>query len=101
MTTKATCIVSYLSIIGWLIAWLAGDRENAKFHLNQGLVLGIAQLITSLVLSKVLLCIPIIGWILYWAICIFLFVCFLIGLIGACQDQEKEMPLLGSIKMLK
>ena len=34
-TKKVTSIVAYLSWIGLLIAFVAGDREGAKFHLNQ------------------------------------------------------------------
>lgn len=32
---------------------------------------------------------------------IFLFVCWIMGLIYACQEQEKEVPLIGQIKILK
>ena len=37
-------MLAYLTWIGWLIAFLSGDREGARFHLNQGLVLAIAAL---------------------------------------------------------
>ena len=43
MDKKATGIVAYISFIGWLIAFFAGDREGAKFHLNQALLLVIGQ----------------------------------------------------------
>ena len=39
MDKKTTGIVSYITLIGWLIAFCAGDKEGAKFHLNQSLVL--------------------------------------------------------------
>lgn len=38
MDKKTTGIVSYITLIGWLIAFCAGDKEGAKFHLNQSLV---------------------------------------------------------------
>ena len=34
MDTKTTSIVAYITWIGLLIAFCAGDREGAKFHLN-------------------------------------------------------------------
>ena len=43
MDKKVTGVVAYLGIIGWLIAYLAGDKAGAKFHLNQSLVLAIAE----------------------------------------------------------
>ena len=39
MDTKTTSIVAYITWIGLLIAFCAGDREGAKFHLNQALVI--------------------------------------------------------------
>ena len=42
MSKKLTDVVAYLSWIGLLIAFVAGDRENCKFHLNQSLVIWLA-----------------------------------------------------------
>lgn len=88
MDKKTTGIVAYLTWIGWLIALLAGDKEGAKFHLNQALVLWLFSLLSI---------IPCIGWI--WGI--FIVVCWFIGFIGAINGEEKEVPLIGSIKILK
>lgn len=88
MDRKTTGIVAYLTWIGLIIALVAGDREGAKFHLNQALVIWLAGLLGV---------IPCIGWI--WAI--FVFVCAIMGLIAAVNDEEKEVPLLGQIKLLK
>ena len=62
MDKKTTGIVAYLTWIGWLIALLAGDKEGAKFHINQALVI---------LLFSLLSIIPCIGWI--WGI--FMIVC--------------------------
>ena len=106
MSKKATGIVSYLSLIGWIIAFCAGDKEGAKFHLNQSLVLLLANLAVS-VLSGIISAVfggSIIGAIfslLFAVVNIFLFVCWILGLVAACKEEEKEIPLLGSIKILK
>lgn len=88
MDKKTTGIVAYLSWIGLIIAFCAGDKEGAKFHINQALVIFLFGLISI---------IPFIGWI--WGI--FMAVCWLIGLIAAAQGEEKEIPLLGKIKIIK
>ena len=88
MDAKTTGIVAYLTWIGLLIAFVAGDKEGAKFHLNQALVLLLFGLLGA---------IPVVGWI--WEV--FMFVCWIIGFIGALQGEEKEVPLLGKIKILK
>ena len=88
MDKKTTSIVAYLIWIGLLIAILAGDKEGAKFHVNQALVIWLFSLLSI---------IPCIGWI--WAI--FIFVCWIIGLIAAINQEEKEVPLIGKIRLLK
>lgn len=88
MDAKTTGIVAYITWVGLLVALVAGDRQGAKFHLNQALVIWLAGL---------LVVIPCIGWI--WGI--FCFVCALIGCISAINGEEKEVPFLGQFKLLK
>lgn len=88
MDAKTTGIVAYLTWIGLLIAFLAGDKEGAKFHINQALVILLFGLIGV---------IPFVGWL--WDV--FMVVCWFIGFIGAIQGQENEIPLLGKIKIIK
>ncbi|MCH5254189.1 MAG: hypothetical protein J1F41_04635 [Lachnospiraceae bacterium] len=88
MDAKTTSIVAYLTWIGLIIAVCAGDKEGAKFHVNQALVIFLFSLLGI---------IPCIGWI--WAI--FMFVCWIMGLIAAINQEEKEVPLIGKIRLLK
>lgn len=88
MDKKTTGIVAYLTWIGLVIAFVAGDKEGAKFHLNQALVI---------LLFSLLSVIPCIGWL--WGI--FMLVCWVMGLIAAINEEEKPVPLLGGIKLLK
>ncbi len=93
---KTTGWVAYLTFIGLIIAFCAGDREGAKFHLNQALVITLAFIAGSIVA-----CIPFVGWIVGGLWNIFVFVCWILGLIAAINQEEKEVPLLGQIKILK
>ena len=88
MDKKTTGIVAYITWIGLIIAFCAGDKEGAKFHLNQALVIFLFSLATV---------IPIIG--LIWGI--FMFVCWIMGLIAAITEEEKPVPLIGNIKLIK
>ncbi len=92
MNKKWTGIVAYLSWIGLVLAFVLGDRKGAKFHLNQALVLNLAGLAMNLVAWIV----PILG-ILAWVI----FILWAIALVGAILEQEKKVPLLGDIVILK
>ena len=101
MNKKITGIVSYITIIGWIIAFLAGDKEGAKFHLNQSLVINLASLINNLILSSILGMIPVIGGILSLVISVAIFVFWVLGLVAAIKEEEKEVPYIGKIKILK
>lgn len=95
MSKKATGIVAYITWIGWLVAFFAGDREGAKFHLNQALVIALGEIVVA-ILGRI----PIVN-IVAGILGLFLFVCWIIGLIAACKEEEKEIPLIGGIKILK
>ena len=88
MDKKTTSIVAYITWIGLVIAFCAGDKEGAKFHLNQALV------IFLFILLSVIPCIGII-----WGI--FMLVCWIMGLIAAINQEEKPVPLIGKIQLLK
>ena len=88
MKAKTTSIIAYITWIGLIVAFCAGDREGAKFHLNQALVIMLFTLLSV---------IPCIGWI--WGI--FMLVCWIMGLIAAINQEEKEVPLIGKIKLIK
>lgn len=88
MDKRTTGIVAYITWIGLLIAFCAGDKEGAKFHLNQALVIFLFSLLSV---------IPCVGWI--WLI--FMLVCWVMGLIAAINEEEKPVPLIGGIKILK
>ena len=87
MSAQATAILSYFGLVLWLVAYLAGDKVGAKFHLNQSLVLNLFAFLSI---------IPVLGW--FWAI--FILVCDIMGIVYAAQGVNKEVPLLGKIRIL-
>lgn len=96
MDKKVTGIIAYLTIIGWIIAYVAGDKEGAKFHLNQALVLAIVSIVGNLIGF-----IPLLGTIVSWVVSVFVLVCVILGIVYAAKEEEKQLPLIGSIKILK
>ena len=95
MDKKTTGIIAYITWIGLIVAFCAGDKEGAKFHLNQALVITLGWIIAGVVSV-----IPVIGTIVGGILYIFMTVCSIMGLIYACQEQEKEVPLIGQIKII-
>ena len=96
MSKKVTSVFAYLGLIFWLIGFLAGDKEGAKFHLNQGLVLAIASMILA-----VLVIIPVVGYILYCVGYVAWLVLAIMGIVSAVKEEEKPLPLIGKIQILK
>ena len=45
MTKKGTDIVAYITIVGWVLAFACGTRTESGFHLNQALVLFLANVV--------------------------------------------------------
>ena len=74
MNKKTTGIIAYITWIGWIVAFCAGDKEGAKFHLNQALVILIGQIVAAVINY-----IPYVGGIVGTILSIFLFVCWLMG----------------------
>lgn len=87
--TQLIAIVSYLTFIGWIIAFILyqnNKSELAIFHIRQSLGLHIIGLIVTIVFW-----IPVIGW----ALGILLLVLWIMGLIYAAQGEAKAVPLVG------
>jgi uncharacterized membrane protein len=104
---KNAAIVSYLSIIGWLIAYFAfhNDKktELGSYHLRQTLLFYICSfgvyIVWSIIVTALIFSLSLglasIALILNWVIYLGLFVFWIIGFIGAINGQKKPMPLIG------
>ncbi len=94
-TNKTMCILAYILFFIPLIA--DSSNEEYRFHANQGLLI----FILGIIISVIGMFIPIIGWFIIlplgWlgvlAFCI-------IGIINAANEEMKELPLIGSIRII-
>ena len=59
MNKRTTDVVAYLTWVGLLLAFVMGDRENCRFHLNQSLIIWLAGTLVG-ILAKV----PLVGWLI-------------------------------------
>ena len=103
---KNVGIISYLSIIGWLIAYFAMHQNNkteqGSYQLRQTLlfyiisfgfyivwgIIFVPLLFTSLTLASIAVKLT---WIIYLG----MIVLWVIGLIGAINGEKKPMPIIG------
>lgn len=90
---KTVAIISYITIIGWIIALVMHNGNKTKlggFHVRQSLGIMILYIINYVIWMVLTI------YILYIIIAIAIFVLWVIGLVGAIQGEEKEVPLLGA-----
>ena len=92
--------LSYLSYLGILvlIPWLSHSEDRfTRYHANQGLVLLLMRLAVRLV-GKIL---PIFGWAVRLVGGLFGLYCILAGLVHVHDKEEKPLPIIGEIQLLK
>lgn len=96
---KTTAIVSYITIIGWLIAYFAMHQSKktslGSYHLRQTLLLFICAIAYQIIITVIIMAVPSIGLILSLVSLVFL-VLWVMGLIAAINGEEKPMPLIGT-----
>lgn len=101
---KTAGIISYFSLIGWLIAYFAMHKDKkteiGSYQLRQTLLFNIVAIIIGwglsfvlgiLIVSTGIFALIYITYILY----IGLLIVWIIGLIGAINGEKKPMPLIG------
>lgn len=96
MTEKAKCILAY--IFSWLggIIVLYGVKDcerNTKFHAAQSIVIGFGYMIITAIYKFIPLYIPFLST----ALSVLYILCIVFGIIRACNDEEPELPVIGSI----
>lgn len=106
-SNKVMSILAYLGPLVLIPIFGAKNSRFARFHANQGLILFIVLIIYAIisnVLSSIILAI---SWRLYFItnilslVNIVFTVMAVIGIINAVKGRAKELPVIGSIKVLK
>ena len=92
---KLMAILCYLGIL-WLIPFLAAKESPfVKFHLNQGLVLLVIDVVVWILCR-----IPVIRFV-GWIVSIAVFALIIIGIINVCNGKAQELPVVGKYTLLK
>ena len=100
MDGKTIAIISYLTIIGWVIAYIMNSNnksEIAIYHIRQSLFIMLAGIVFYIV-QTMLLFIPYLGWLialLSIPVGLALLILWIMGLIAAINGEEKPVPIVG------
>ena len=101
MDQKTISWVSYLTIIGWIIALISYNNSIeksslARFHIRQSLGLFLTGIAIYIVEFMLLFVIGFFAF-LFQLLFIVLFIFWIIGLVNAANGQEKPLPVVGDI----
>ncbi|WP_395047952.1 DUF4870 domain-containing protein [Flavobacterium sp.] len=101
MDKKTISIISYITIIGWVIAFIIyGNNPEksslAKFHLKQSFGLAVLGILNAILQTIILSIVPAL-YIVFTIIAVAIFILWIIGIINAANEQEKPVPLVGSL----
>lgn len=105
---KGMALLSYIGILFIIPLLAAKDSKFAKFHVNQGIVLFIAELVCSIavwIVSAILRFIPVVRTflpaVLITLVSLAALAFMIIGILNAVNGRAKELPLIGSLKILQ
>lgn len=91
------CILCYLGPLLLIPFFLRKDSPFVRFHVNQGLLLLIAEILIPIAANFV----PFLGWAVNLAGWLFSLVCFFKGVSSAIQGRFDKLPLIGDIQLIK
>lgn len=98
MNNKTLSIVSYITLIGWLVAYFSG-KENAnsllKYHLKQSLGLLIAGFIVNAIVIVLVSIMPALAFLSYIGYAFFVLMIF--GIINAVNEVQRPLPVIGKM----
>ena len=93
---RVISILCYFALLLLIPLLTRPYSQYVKFHANQGILLLIVM-----IASRILDFIPIVGWLISWALNIFCVICIILGVINALGGQAKPLPVIGSYSVLR
>lgn len=108
-SNKGLAFLSYFGILFLIPLFVRKDSKFVRFHLNQGLVLFIIDIIMNILhricnYLFVLYIIPSLSFgvkTLLFACDVFTVVLTIMGMVYALQGKAKELPIIGKINLIK
>jgi uncharacterized membrane protein len=104
---KVMAVLAYLGFLVLVPILAAKESPYARFHASQGLNLFVSEVafgIINVILTLIFSFIPLLNvvWlIIAWLIGIAFFVLMILGIVNAVQGKAKQLPIVGSFRILK
>ena len=99
MDKKTLSIISYITIIGWLIAFFQYKDKSkdplVSYHLKQSLGLAIIGIVVGIILGVVVRMVPALAVLTY--VNIALLILWILGILNAANEKMKPLPVVGQM----
>lgn len=96
--TKLFSVISYITWIGWLVAFFLSEKDDTlvRHHLNQALIINLIETVGSLLIRMGGL-FGVIGEVVDIAV----LVLFVMGIVRAARLSDEPLPVIGGIHLIK
>lgn len=106
---KLMAILSYIGILALIPYFAEPDNKFVRYHAIQGMNLLILEAIIAIALGVVNLAfLPFWNWYLHFILSLpftlielFFLAMSIVGIIYVCNEEAKELPIVGKIKMIR
>lgn len=105
--SKITAVLAYLGILVLVPFFLEKKPSFVKFHVGQGITLFALEIVYGIIYRFLAMAVLMVSWRLYFivriigAVALVFPVLAVIGIINVVNGQEKELPAVGKIRLVK
>ncbi|WP_257666735.1 DUF4870 domain-containing protein [Parapedobacter tibetensis] len=101
MNHKTTAIIGYITIIGWIIAYLSYSKAEPKdtfvrYHLRQSLGIILLSVVLGIASAIAVSIIPALSTVFY-IISFIPVVLMLLGIVTASNEAQRPVPVIGKL----
>ena len=96
---KGICILAYFGILFFIPLVARPNSAFAKYHANQGLLFFVLGVMLS-AFQVGLPYVPLVSHLLNAVIIVFELVMFIIGVVNVCNGKAKDLPIVGSLRLI-
>ncbi len=104
---RMIAVLAYLGVLAVVLFLMEKKSEIVRFHTGQGITLLVMEIVYGIVYQLLAVTVWMISWRLYFIVRIvgcmaWVFpVLALIGIINVVNGQEKELPVIGKIRVIR
>lgn len=107
VNSRITAALAYLGILAVVLFFVEKKSSFVRYHVGQGMNLFVLEIVYGIIYQFLAAAVLMISWRLYFlvkligAVALVFPALAVIGIINAVNGQEKELPVIGKIRLVK